>query len=444
MEPFSVGTNGSRGAHRRPRQPVRRVRAADPPDPGVGARARARRRRPRDERRPERPRRRACELVIALGGDGTILRALQLAMAHHAAVLGVNFGTVGFLADIDGDDLAAALDTIARGRGDGRRPHRARRDDARRRRGRTASSPSTTSSSRRIPGHGTARLRVEVGGEPMLALTGDGVVVASPTGSTAYTVGAGGPAVAPSLDAIVLTPLATQGSPLRSLVADGSDSVRIELAPSSAPVSVEIDGRTSLDMPAAAARRDPRRAAQGAPGAHAPAHVLRGPRRPALTRRPPRRRRGAAARARCPRPRVEHRDRLPGRAPLGTPCGASSSKSSLPRRAVVVRRLPPAVDRPPVVAEAPGVALGERQRREVGTVADELPHAVAQRHPVDAHDAARVEVVLHVLVAVAVLGDRDARRAARGVRVLGAGALRAGTGRRAPMRTTATRRSARA
>ena len=56
-----------------------------------------------------------CELVIALGGDGTILRALQLAMAHHAAVLGVNFGTVGFLADIDGDDLGPALDKITRG-----------------------------------------------------------------------------------------------------------------------------------------------------------------------------------------------------------------------------------------------------------------------------------------------------------------------------------------
>src|SRR3569832_2918007 len=56
-----------------------------------------------------------CELGFALGGDGTILRALQLAMAHRAAVLGVNFGTVGFLADIDGAELSAALDRVARG-----------------------------------------------------------------------------------------------------------------------------------------------------------------------------------------------------------------------------------------------------------------------------------------------------------------------------------------
>ena len=192
----------------------------------------------------------SCELVIALGGDGTILRALQLAMAHHAAVLGVNFGTVGFLADIDGDDLAMALDAIARGEAT---------IDAR-----TAlvatlhSEPAVRAIAfndvviARRPGHGTARLRVEVGGEPVLALSGDGVVVASPTGSTAYTVGAGGPAVVPTLDAIVLTPLATQGSPLRSLVADGSDTIRIEIEPASAPLSVEIDGRTTREMPASA------------------------------------------------------------------------------------------------------------------------------------------------------------------------------------------------
>src|SRR3954451_21635790 len=104
----------------------------------------------------------------------------------------------------------------------------------------------------RLRGHGTARLEVEVGGEPLLDLNGDGVVVASPTGSTAYTVGAGGPAVAPTLDAIVITPLATQGSPLRSLVVDGGDSVSIELQASSSPVRVEIDGRTTNEMAIAA------------------------------------------------------------------------------------------------------------------------------------------------------------------------------------------------
>src|SRR5690349_15054224 len=107
-----------------------------------------------------------CELVIALGGDGTILRALQLALTHHAPVLGVNFGTVGFLADIDGEHLATALESIARGE--------AQVDE------RTALVATLHALPERQviafndvvitrrPGHGTARLRVEVGGEPML------------------------------------------------------------------------------------------------------------------------------------------------------------------------------------------------------------------------------------------------------------------------------------
>jgi NAD+ kinase len=101
----------------------------------------------------------------------------------------------------------------------------------------------------RRPGHGAARLRVFVGDDELLPLTGDGVVIASPTGSTAYTIGAGGPAVAPGLDAITLTPLAAQGSPLRSLVVEGSDMLRIEINDASAPLEVEIDGRIRDDLP---------------------------------------------------------------------------------------------------------------------------------------------------------------------------------------------------
>jgi NAD+ kinase len=192
-----------------------------------------------------------CRLVIALGGDGTILRALQLAMSEEAAVLGVNFGHVGFLADVGGEELGAALERIGRGEAHVEErtaliatlrtdpPHRV-----------VAFNDVVIA---RVRGFGTAHIGVDVGGERLLTLVGDGVVIASPTGSTAYTVGAGGPAVSPTLDAIVVTPVATQGSPLRSLVVDGGDPVRVEVGPSSAPLSVEIDGRTVEDMPASGA-----------------------------------------------------------------------------------------------------------------------------------------------------------------------------------------------
>jgi NAD+ kinase len=195
-----------------------------------------------------------CRLVVALGGDGTILRALQLAMPHRAPVLGVNFGHVGFLADVAGEAFDDALAAIARGEavvdermvliaefGGGDPPHRV-----------VAVNDVVIG---RVPGHGAARLRVCVGDDRLVPITGDGVVIASPTGSTAYTLGAGGPAVAPGLDALVLTPLAAQGSPLRSLVVEGTDRVRIEMEDASAPLAVEIDGRTRDDLPAFAVVR---------------------------------------------------------------------------------------------------------------------------------------------------------------------------------------------
>ena len=188
-----------------------------------------------------------CRLIVALGGDGTILRALQLAMPHRAPVLGVNFGHVGFLADVDGEALEDALAAISAGAalvdertvlvadfGDGPE-HRV-----------VAVNDIVIG---RVPGHGAARVRLRVGEDELLPITGDGVVIASPTGSTAYTLGAGGPAVAPGLDAIVLTPLAAQGSPLRSLVVEGTDQLELERDPSSAPLAVEVDGRTRDDLP---------------------------------------------------------------------------------------------------------------------------------------------------------------------------------------------------
>jgi NAD+ kinase len=194
---------------------------------------------------------RGCALVIALGGDGTILRALQLAMPERLPVLGVNFGHLGFLADIGREDLQAALDAIAGGDAQvAERTALVATVEAEQPRHAVAFNDVVIT---RKPGHGTARLRIEAGGEPLLRLRGDGVVIASPTGSTAYTVEAGGPAVSPELDAIVLTPLATQGSPLRSLVVDGTDTVRIEMDAASAPLSLELDGRTVDDMPTSTA-----------------------------------------------------------------------------------------------------------------------------------------------------------------------------------------------
>src|SRR3954453_14137849 len=137
-----------------------------------------------------RPPETACDLTVALGGDGTILRALQLAMEHHAAVLGINFGTVGFLDDTEGDELAAALDRIDAGSAqvDERTALVAEIDGAG---GRRLVAFNDVVVGRR-PGFGTARLRLTVADQPLLRLNGDGLVIASPTGSTPSHLGPGG------------------------------------------------------------------------------------------------------------------------------------------------------------------------------------------------------------------------------------------------------------
>ena len=187
-----------------------------------------------------------CELVVALGGDGTILRALQLAMAEHAAVLGVNFGHVGFLADVSRDELSAALAAVASGEAavdertalvttiPGEPPHRV-----------IAFNDVVVN---RQPGYGAARLRVEVGDESLLALRGDGVVSPRRPARRPTRWAPAGPRW-PRRSAIVVTPLAAQGSPLRSLVIDGGDALRVVVEPASAPLTVEIDGRTIDGMP---------------------------------------------------------------------------------------------------------------------------------------------------------------------------------------------------
>ena len=114
-----------------------------------------------------------CQLVIALGGDGTILRALQVAMAQHAAVLGVNFGHVGFLADIRGDELSEALERVASGQ--------ALLDERTALVAQIGAEPARRFIAfndvviARLPGFGLARLRVVVADESLLVLEGDGV-----------------------------------------------------------------------------------------------------------------------------------------------------------------------------------------------------------------------------------------------------------------------------
>jgi NAD+ kinase len=187
------------------------------------------------------------QLVIALGGDGTILRALRLAAPAGVPVLGVNLGRVGFLADVQPEDLPRALESVATG-GSRVERHCSLRvtveggpplDDE---------AYNDVVVSRRA-GHGAAHILVEAGGTYLVDVAGDGVIVASALGSTAYTVSAGGPAISPLLDAMVVTPVAAHTGPLRSLVLAAEERLRLTPDERSAPLTIEVDGRTTSEVP---------------------------------------------------------------------------------------------------------------------------------------------------------------------------------------------------
>jgi NAD+ kinase len=183
----------------------------------------------------------AADLIIAAGGDGTMLRALAIAAPAGVPLLGVNLGRLGFLAEVDPPELGRALDAIAVG--DYSIEERLALDCR-------LKAPDESLRMRasndlvlgRAPGFGQAALAVSAGGELFARYAADGIIVSTPTGSTAYTFSAGGPIVSPLIQAMLVTPLAPHSLSNRSLVVDASEELQIDVLENSAPVVVECDG----------------------------------------------------------------------------------------------------------------------------------------------------------------------------------------------------------
>jgi len=180
-------------------------------------------------------------LVIALGGDGTILRALKLATVHEVPVLGVNLGRLAFLAEVNLDDLPSALDQIDRG--DYRTEERSTMTVT----GELDGLPLTAfndSALSRIPGNGPAALAVEVENDVFARYTTDALVIATPTGSTAYSFAAGGPIVSPRHRGLLVTPVAPHAAFDRAVFLHPEERLRVHVLERSAPVLLEADGQS--------------------------------------------------------------------------------------------------------------------------------------------------------------------------------------------------------
>ncbi len=188
------------------------------------------------------------DLLIVMGGDGTLLGGARAAANAGVPVIGIDFGNLGFLSDVKFKDAKKTLSTILAGD-----YHIEERMllEADIECGGACSKKSmpavndvviTKNSGRML------RLKVFINDEYFTEFPGDGVIVSSATGSTAYSLSAGGPIVAPSLDVILLTSICPHTLFERSLVTHGEDVIRVELPQKRNDIILIIDGQEELSL----------------------------------------------------------------------------------------------------------------------------------------------------------------------------------------------------
>jgi NAD+ kinase len=180
-----------------------------------------------------------ANLLVSLGGDGTMLRALRIACGTPTPVLGVNVGKLGFLAEIDPPEMSEALYAI----------------DEQRFTVETRSAVQAEFLGRktvafndvdlaRIPGRGaSAVVELTVEAHPFVRYAADAVIVATPTGSTAYNFSAGGPIVSPNVEGLLVTPAAPHSAFNRALFLAAAEKLTLTVLPRSGELAVEADGQ---------------------------------------------------------------------------------------------------------------------------------------------------------------------------------------------------------
>lgn len=190
-----------------------------------------------------------ADLAVALGGDGTMLSQARRLAGRGIPLVGVNFGRLGVLAEFDMDSLRAHATVVF-----GPRPpvHEhliievAVLDE----------SGQALVSERAIndcvvtagPPFRMIELEISINGNDGPTLTGDGVIVATPIGSTAYNVSAGGPIVQPTLDAVVITPIAAHSLAFRPIVVGTGGDIEVQIVRANAGTTLVIDGQAQVPL----------------------------------------------------------------------------------------------------------------------------------------------------------------------------------------------------
>jgi len=189
------------------------------------------------------------DALVTLGGDGTLLRGARWLDGKDKPILGVNLGRLGFLTSCQTEDLEAALNHLAGGdyvaqprmalsaraidaAGETRKQWRALNDFVLHKGGFAR----------------VVRLNISVDGESIGTYAADGIVISTPTGSTAYSLSAGGPVVVPTVESIIITPVSPHTLAIRSLVIPADGEVTVEANESPTELLVTVDGQVGTSF----------------------------------------------------------------------------------------------------------------------------------------------------------------------------------------------------
>lgn len=187
-----------------------------------------------------------CEMLVVLGGDGTILKAVELLHGHDIPILGINLGRVGFLAEAEITDINSAVETIVKKTWE--TELRTMLDVKVVRSGKAVfeSFAINDAAIEKVSTELMTELRVSVDDTVLMAFSGDGLIVATPTGSTAYAFSAGGPVLWPNTKAIITVPIAAHALFARPLVFNPTSKVQSEILSDAA--SLNLDGRRKFAL----------------------------------------------------------------------------------------------------------------------------------------------------------------------------------------------------
>ena len=186
-----------------------------------------------------------CDMLMVLGGDGTILSALDHALPNDIPVLGINLGRMGFLTEVDPGDLRSDIVEVLEGRYtfDSRLTMRIQGLDER-----SCFALNEIVVRRSTPAVCVLSLEIEVNGILVDRISGDGLIVASATGSTAYSLSAGGPIIRPGLDCFVITPICPHTMNTRPVVVSSNDMITIRVLDDRGGAQAVLDGRKIVEI----------------------------------------------------------------------------------------------------------------------------------------------------------------------------------------------------